>query len=97
MEIKKVDILWNNGTKASESNHGSFGELYLSVTMSDDSSSGRLWSVLKNRCQEIWHMIDWTSNHPDNIYHFCSAFGIEAGRQYFLSVYDLITLSHPLF
>ncbi|XP_057449930.1 DNA-directed RNA polymerase IV subunit 1 isoform X2 [Lotus japonicus] len=84
LEIKKVDILWSNRSKVSNSYAGSSGELYLRVTMSSDGDSGRFWGVLINHCHRIMPMIDWTRSHPDNIHHFCSAYGIDAGRQYFL-------------
>ncbi|KAK7251246.1 hypothetical protein RIF29_34276 [Crotalaria pallida] len=85
MEIKKVDILWNSQRKVSKSNNGSSGELYLRVTMSGDSGSGRLWGVLLNHCLQIMDMIDWTRSHPDSIHHSCSVYGIDAGRKYFLN------------
>ncbi|KAE9606928.1 putative DNA-directed RNA polymerase [Lupinus albus] len=85
LEITKVDILWSNLLKVSNSSNRSFGgELYLKVTMSSDGGSGRFWGVLINHCHKIMHMIDWTRSHPDNIHHFCSAYGINAGWQYFL-------------
>lgn len=55
--------------------------------MSSDGDSGRFWGVLINHCHRIMPMIDWTRSHPDNIHHFCSAYGIDAGRQYFLHVW----------
>lgn len=86
LEITKVDILWSNLLKVSNSRNGSSGELYLRVTMSTDSDSGRFWGVLINHCHKIMPMIDWTRSHPDNIHHFCSAYGVNAGWQYFLNV-----------
>ncbi|KAJ1416079.1 RNA polymerase, alpha subunit [Sesbania bispinosa] len=85
VEIKKIDILWNNLSKASNSYKGSSGELYLRVTISSDSDSRRFWGVLINHCHKIMPMIDWTRSHPDNIHHFCSVYGIDAGWQYFLN------------
>lgn len=87
LEIKKVDILWNDLSKGSNSYNGSSGELYLRVTMSCDSGSGTFWGTLINLCHKIMPMIDWTRSHPDNIHHFCSAYGIDAGWQYFLHVW----------
>ncbi|KAK7252639.1 hypothetical protein RIF29_36728 [Crotalaria pallida] len=84
LEITKVDILWSNLSKVSNYRNGSFGELYLKVTISSDSDSGRFWGELINHCHKIMHMIDWTRSHPDNIHHFCSAYGINTGWQYFL-------------
>ncbi|KAK7317076.1 hypothetical protein RJT34_01003 [Clitoria ternatea] len=84
-EIKKVDILWNYLPKVTNSYNGPSGELYLRVTMSCDSDSGRFWGVLINHCQKIMQIIDWTRSHPDNINHFSTAFGIDAGWQYFLN------------
>ncbi|XP_019447260.1 PREDICTED: DNA-directed RNA polymerase IV subunit 1-like [Lupinus angustifolius] len=84
MEIKKVDILWNNQSKVSRSNNGSPGELYLRVSISGDSGSGRSWGALINHCFQIMDMIDWTHSHPDSIHHICSVYGIDAGREYFL-------------
>ncbi|KAK7309001.1 hypothetical protein RJT34_05393 [Clitoria ternatea] len=84
LEIKKVDILWNNPPKVTNSNKGP-GELYLKVTVSSDSGGARFWGVLINHCQKIMKIIDWTRSHPDNINHFSSAFGIDAGWQYFLN------------
>ncbi|XP_019421599.1 PREDICTED: DNA-directed RNA polymerase IV subunit 1-like isoform X1 [Lupinus angustifolius] len=85
LDITKVNILWSNLSKVSNSSNRSFGgELYLKVTMSSDGGSGRFWGVLINHCHKIMHMIDWTRSHPDNIHHFCSAYGINAGWQYFL-------------
>ncbi|XP_019445104.1 PREDICTED: DNA-directed RNA polymerase IV subunit 1-like isoform X1 [Lupinus angustifolius] len=85
LEITKVDILWSNMSKVSNSSNGSLGgELYLKVTISSGGGSGRFWGSLINCCHKIMHMIDWTRSHPDNIHHFCSAYGINAGWQYFL-------------
>ncbi|KAE9613175.1 putative DNA-directed RNA polymerase [Lupinus albus] len=85
LDITKVDILWSNLSKASNSSNGSLGgELYLKVTISSGAGSGRFWGFLINHCHKIMHMIDWTRSHPDNIHHFCSAYGINAGWQYFL-------------
>nr|KYP67245.1 DNA-directed RNA polymerase II subunit RPB1 [Cajanus cajan] len=86
LDIKKVDILWNNMSKATNSYHSSSGELYLRVTMSSEGNSGRFWGVLKIHCHKITQIIDWTRSHPDNINHFSSAYGIDAGWQYFLNV-----------
>ncbi|XP_012574546.1 DNA-directed RNA polymerase IV subunit 1 isoform X2 [Cicer arietinum] len=83
-EIKKVDILWKDLSKGSKSYNGSSGELYLRVTMSSDSDRGTFWGALINHCHRIMPMIDWARSHPDNIHHFCSAFGIDAGWQHFL-------------
>ncbi|RYQ79818.1 hypothetical protein Ahy_Scaffold1g106629 isoform A [Arachis hypogaea] len=83
-EITKVDILWNSLPKSANFRSGCSGELYLRITMSSDNSSGRFWGVLINHCLPIMHMIDWTRSLPDNINHFCSAYGIDAGWKYFL-------------
>ncbi|MED6198738.1 hypothetical protein PIB30_069412 [Stylosanthes scabra] len=83
-ETTKVDILWNSLPKSSKSRVGYSGELYLRVTMSGDNSNGKFWGVLMNHCLRIMHMIDWTRSLPDNIHHFCSAYGIDAGWKYFL-------------
>ncbi|MED6131304.1 hypothetical protein PIB30_008638 [Stylosanthes scabra] len=83
-ETTKVDILWNSLPKSAKSRVGYSGELYLRVTMSGDNSNGKFWGVLMNHCLRIMHMIDWTRSLPDNINHFCSAHGIDAGWQYFL-------------
>ncbi|WJX54939.1 DNA-directed RNA polymerase [Trifolium repens] len=83
-EIKKVDILWKDRSKVSNSFNGSSGELYLKVTMASDNDSGTFWGSLINHCHRIMPLIDWTRSHPDNIHHFCSAFGIDAGWQHYL-------------
>ncbi|RDX61403.1 DNA-directed RNA polymerase IV subunit 1, partial [Mucuna pruriens] len=85
LDIKKVDILWNNLSKVKNSYNGSSGELYLRVTMSSEGNNGRFWGVLINHCHKIMQIIDWTRSHPDNINHFSSAYGIDAGWQYFLN------------
>ncbi|XP_027361635.1 DNA-directed RNA polymerase IV subunit 1 [Abrus precatorius] len=85
LEIKKVDIQWNNLSKGTHSYNGSSGELYLRVTMSSDGSRGRFWGVLISHCLKIMHLIDWTRSRPDNINHFSSAYGIDAGWQCFLN------------
>ncbi|TKY70899.1 DNA-directed RNA polymerase IV subunit 1 [Spatholobus suberectus] len=85
LDIKKVDILWNNQSKVTNSYNGSSGELYLRVAMSSEGNSGRFWGVLKNHCHKIMEIIDWMRSHPDNINHFSSAYGIDAGWQYFLN------------
>lgn len=86
LDIKKVDILWNNQSKVKNSYNGSSGELYLRATMSSEGNGGRFWGVLINHCHKIMQIIDWTRSHPDNINHFSSAYGIDAGWQYFLNV-----------
>nr|XP_023891824.1 DNA-directed RNA polymerase IV subunit 1 isoform X2 [Quercus suber] len=85
LEIKKVDILWNDRSKVSRCHHGSSGELYLRVFMSGDSVRTNLWSLLKNYCVQIMDMVDWSRSHPDNIHDFSMAYGIDAGWQYFLN------------
>ncbi|KAL2348086.1 hypothetical protein Fmac_002086 [Flemingia macrophylla] len=85
LDIKKVDILWNNMSKSTTSYHSSSGELYLRVTVPSEGKSGRFWGVLKIHCHKIMQLIDWTRSHPDNIIHFSSAYGIDAGWQYFLN------------
>ncbi|XP_054824584.1 DNA-directed RNA polymerase IV subunit 1 isoform X2 [Prosopis cineraria] len=82
LEITKVDIIWSDRSKVSKSNSSS-GELYLRVTLSHDRGSGRFWSTLVNHCLPIRHLIDWTRSHPENIHHFCSAYGIDSGWKYF--------------
>ncbi|WJX62674.1 DNA-directed RNA polymerase [Trifolium repens] len=83
-EIKKVDILWKDRSKVLNSVNASSGELYLRVTMASDNDSGTFWGSLINHCHRIMPLIDWTRSHPDNIHHFCSAFGIDAGWQHYL-------------
>jgi DNA-directed RNA polymerase-4 subunit 1 len=85
-EIKKVDILWKDRSKVLNSVNASSGELYLRVTMASDNDSGTFWGSLINHCHRIMPLIDWTRSHPDNIHHFCSAFGIDAGWQHYLHV-----------
>ncbi|KAB1217169.1 DNA-directed RNA polymerase IV subunit 1 [Morella rubra] len=84
-EIKKVHILWNDHQKVSRCDHGSSGELYLRIAMSGGSYTTNLWSLLKNDCLQIMEMIDWSRSHPDNIHDFCLAYGIDAGKKYFLN------------
>ncbi|AES94122.2 putative DNA-directed RNA polymerase [Medicago truncatula] len=83
LEIKKVDILWKDLPKVTKSYNGSAGELYLRVTMSSGNDNGTFWGRLINHCHRIMPLIDWTRSHPDNIHHFCSAFGIDAGWQHY--------------
>ncbi|KAG4987526.1 hypothetical protein JHK85_030509 [Glycine max] len=85
LDVKKVDVLWNNQSKVKNSCNGFSGELYLRVTLSSEGSRGRFWGVLLNLCHKIMHIIDWTRSHPDNINHFSSAYGIDAGWQYFFN------------
>lgn len=86
LDVKKVDILWNNQSKVTNSRNGFSGELYLRVTLSSEGSRGRFWGVLLKLCHKIMHIIDWTRSHTDNINHFSSAYGIDAGWQYFFNV-----------
>ncbi|KAH1164241.1 hypothetical protein GLYMA_01G215700v4 [Glycine max] len=85
LDVKKVDILWNNQSKVTNSRNGFSGELYLRVTLSSEGSRGRFWGVLLKLCHKIMHIIDWTRSHTDNINHFSSAYGIDAGWQYFFN------------
>ncbi|KAF5734840.1 DNA-directed RNA polymerase IV subunit 1 [Tripterygium wilfordii] len=85
LEVKKVDILWKDRPKVPKSNSPSSGGLYLRVLMEGNCSKTRLWSVLLNGCLQITDMIDWTRSHPDNIYDFCLANGIDAGWKFFLT------------
>lgn len=79
LEIKKVDILWND-------RHGSSGELYLRVSMSGKTRRGTtLWNMLVDDCLPIMDMIDWSRSHPDNVHDFCTAYGIDVGWKYFLN------------
>ncbi|KAJ4846700.1 hypothetical protein Tsubulata_031972 [Turnera subulata] len=84
MEIKKVDILWNDKHKIpkSKSHHG---ELYLRVTMSGGSDKTKLWNSLVENCIPIMDLIDWSRSHPDNIKDFSMAYGINAGWKLFLN------------
>ncbi|GKV23049.1 hypothetical protein SLEP1_g32834 [Rubroshorea leprosula] len=85
LEIKKVDILWNDRQKVSKSHKGPNGELYLRVFMSGELNITKFWSVLMGDCLQIMDLIDWTRSHPDNIRQFCSAYGIDSGWKYFLN------------
>ncbi|KAF5734464.1 DNA-directed RNA polymerase IV subunit 1 [Tripterygium wilfordii] len=85
LEVKKVDIIWNDKPKVPKSNSPSSGELYLRVLMEGNCSKTRLWNVLLNACLQIMDMIDWTRSHPDNIHDFCLANGIDAGWKFFLT------------
>ncbi|KAG2375709.1 DNA-directed RNA polymerase IV subunit 1 DNA-directed RNA polymerase D subunit 1 [Vigna angularis] len=83
MDIKKVDILWNNQSKVTNSYSGSSGELYLRVTVASDGNTGRFWGVLVNHCHKIMQIIDWPRSHPDSISYISSAFGIDVAWQYY--------------
>lgn len=96
LEIKKVDILWNDRPKVSKAIRGSSGELYLRVSMSGETSRARLWSMLINDSLQIMDMIDWSRSHPDNINDFCFSYGIDSGWKYFLNVSSLCVPSHQL-
>lgn len=84
-EIKKVDILWKDRPKLSKS-YDSRGELYLRVSMSEEHGTRTSWNALMDGCLPIMDMIDWARSYPDNIHHFCSANGIDAGWKLFLNV-----------
>ncbi|XVE57815.1 hypothetical protein DITRI_Ditri04bG0120200 [Diplodiscus trichospermus] len=84
-EIKKVHILWNDQLKVPKSHRTSPGELYLRVAVSGDFGITNLWGVLMNDCLQIMDMIDWTRSHPDDINQLCLAYGIDAGRKFFLN------------
>lgn len=86
LEIKKVDILWNDRPRVSKAIHGSSGELYLRVSMTGDTNRTRLWSKLMDDCLQIMDMINWSRSHPDNIKDFCFSYGIDVGWIYFLNV-----------
>ncbi|CAB4310234.1 unnamed protein product [Prunus armeniaca] len=66
LEVKKVDILWNDHPRESKKIHGSSGELYLRVSMSGKTGRRRLWSMLMDNCLQIMNLIDWSRSHPDN-------------------------------
>ncbi|KAL9328666.1 hypothetical protein ACSQ67_003669 [Phaseolus vulgaris] len=83
MDIKKVDILWNNQSKGTNSYNGSSGELYLRVTVASSGNTGRFWGVLVNHCHKIMQIIDWPRSHPDNINYLSSAYGIDVAWQYY--------------
>jgi len=87
MDIKKVDILWNNQSKGTNSYNGSSGELYLRVTVASSGNTGRFWGVLVNHCHKIMQIIDWPRSHPDNINYLSSAYGIDVAWQYYYKVY----------
>lgn len=86
-EIKKVDILWKDRPKLSKS-YDSRGELYLRVSMSEEHGTRTSWNALMDDCLPIMDMIDWARSYPDNIHHFCSANGIDAGWKLFLNNLD---------
>ncbi|XP_021901821.1 DNA-directed RNA polymerase IV subunit 1 [Carica papaya] len=86
-EIKKVDILWKDRPKLSKS-YDSRGELYLRVSMSEEHGTRTSWNALMDGCLPIMDMIDWARSYPDNIHHFCSANGIDAGWKLFLNNLD---------
>uniref|UniRef100_A0A2P2QM21 Uncharacterized protein MANES_02G028200 n=1 Tax=Rhizophora mucronata TaxID=61149 RepID=A0A2P2QM21_RHIMU len=94
MEIKKVDILWNDKPRIPRPHtqpHGErypHGELYLRVSMSEDLDKTKLWNLLVDDCLPIMDKIDWTRSHPDNIRDFCLAFGVDAGWKFFLNNLD---------
>ncbi|CAB4279805.1 unnamed protein product [Prunus armeniaca] len=85
LEVKKVDILWNDHPRESKKIHGSSGELYLRVSMSGKTGRRRLWSMLMDNCLQIMNLIDWSRSHPDNVHDYCIAYGIDAGWKYFLN------------
>ncbi|XP_042481288.1 DNA-directed RNA polymerase IV subunit 1 isoform X2 [Macadamia integrifolia] len=84
LEVKKVDILWNNLPKASKSLKGSSGELYLRISMSKSGDKAQIWSVLQDVCLPIMDLIDWERSHPDNIYDICFTHGIDSAWEYFI-------------
>lgn len=86
LEVKKVDILWNDQPKRSKVADGSSGELYLKVSMVGKSGKKRLWSMLLDSCIQIMNVIDWSRSHPDNVHEYCLAYGIDVGWNYFLNV-----------
>ncbi|KAM2301476.1 hypothetical protein ACFX1S_032376 [Malus domestica] len=85
LEVKKVDILWNDQPKRSKVADGSSGELYLKVSMVGKSGKKRLWSMLLDSCIQIMNVIDWSRSHPDNVHEYCLAYGIDVGWNYFLN------------
>ncbi|XP_011014513.1 PREDICTED: DNA-directed RNA polymerase IV subunit 1-like [Populus euphratica] len=85
MEIRKVDILWNDKPKIPKSHNRLRGELFLRVHMSRGSDKTRLWNQLMDDCLSIMDIIDWARSHPDNIHECCLAYGIDAGWKFFLN------------
>ncbi|KAL6182113.1 hypothetical protein ACLB2K_043536 [Fragaria x ananassa] len=85
LEIKKVDILWNDRP-------GSSGELCLKVSMSGKTRKGTtLWNMLMDDCIPVMDMIDWSRSHPDNVHDICTAYGIDVGQKHFLNKLESAT------
>ncbi|XP_043718308.1 DNA-directed RNA polymerase IV subunit 1 [Telopea speciosissima] len=85
LEFKNVDIMWSNLPKASKSDKGSFGELYLRISMSESGKKAQIWSILQDACLPIMDLIDWERSHPDNIYDICCTHGIDSALEYFIT------------
>ncbi|XP_019194746.1 PREDICTED: DNA-directed RNA polymerase IV subunit 1-like [Ipomoea nil] len=83
--FKKVDILWKDGSVASQSSKRSSGELYLRVFMSENCARAKFWSELVDSCLQIMEMIDWERSHPDDIHDISGAYGIDVAWISFLS------------
>lgn len=87
VEVEKVDILWNDQPVESRSQrHSRCGELYLSVALSANRKSRRLWSLLMDDCLPIMELIDWTRSHPDDLSDIFLAYGNDVAWRSFLGV-----------
>lgn len=85
VEVEKVDILWNDQPVESRSQrHSRCGELYLSVALSANRKSKRLWSLLMDDCLPIMELIDWTRSHPDDLSDIFLAYGNDVAWRSFL-------------
>ncbi|GJW24480.1 DNA-directed RNA polymerase IV subunit 1 isoform X1 [Tanacetum coccineum] len=84
INVKKVDIVWQDDQKTSKHWEDNSGELYLRVFMSENCDRRKFWRVLKDDCIPIMEMIDWERSHPDDIQDLILAQGIDAARNHFL-------------
>ncbi|KAI7738062.1 hypothetical protein M8C21_018051 [Ambrosia artemisiifolia] len=82
--VKKVEIVWQDGPKTSKSSKDSPGELYLRVFMAENCDRRNFWRAIVGDCIQIMDMIDWERSHPDDIQDVILANGIDAARNHFL-------------
>ncbi|KAJ0629037.1 putative DNA-directed RNA polymerase [Helianthus annuus] len=82
--VKKVEIVWQDGPKTSKNFKESPGELYLRVFMSESCDRKNFWRSIIGDCIQIMDMIDWERSHSDDIQDVILAQGIDAARNHFL-------------
>lgn len=86
LEVKKVDIQWEDQRSPTlHSGSGSSG-LFLKVILSESCKAGKGWSFLQEACVPVMDLIDWERSHPDSNFDVLKAYGVDAAWKYFLAV-----------